>query len=152
MIVKKSVLISVPYFFSIALTVILGIVFSENVVFNVSSVIVIAFLFVQAVIMISRDVTSSVNMSGGELSEKEAYFLCKTIAHATLLFIPIIFPFVIFFSENIAAVVSVSVWLMTFFLGFIVFRLRYGNEIKKRIRKEDAELMNQLKREEQGKL
>ena len=50
------------------------------------------------------------------------------------------------------SIISCVVWLLTFFVGFFVFRIKYGSRIKNRMIIEEIELSKQKKREEQGKI
>ena len=146
----KKIYLGIPYAISILLTTIFAIAFSEAVSFHIAPVIVIAALVLQAIIMFARDSVENSNLSSGDLNRAEVYSLMKTIAYVTLLAIPLLFPFAIFFGEKTKAIVSCSVWLLTFLVGFLVFRIKYGGEIKNRICDEEKELSEQKKREEQG--
>ncbi len=140
----------IPYATSGILTLIFAILFSEKISFHIAPVIVIVSLVLQAIILFARDVAENTNASSGDLNSAEVYTLMKTIAYATLFAIPFVFPFAFFFSWQIKTAVSLSAWLLTFVVGFAVFRLKYGNEVKNRMNVEEKELFEQKKREEQG--
>ena len=147
---KKSKLIGVLYFVSVVLTLVLGIVFSESIVFHASTILVIAFLILQVICMIPKDVVNNTNLASGNLNKEEVYSLCKTIAYVTLCAIPFLFPFIIFFNLKVKTIVSVSLWFATFVFGFVIFRIKYSDKIKKRLSEEANILTEQQKREEQG--
>lgn len=147
---KKALLISVPYFVAFTLTLIFGIVFRRYIEFHILPIIVIAFLLLQVLVMLSRDMVENTNVSSGDLNSKEVYSLMKMIAHVTLCVIPLLFPLAIFCDLKTKAIVACTAWILTFFVGFIAFRVKYGKEIRYRIKEEEKELSEQKKREEHG--
>ena len=148
----KKCLIGALYVISALLCGVLVIAFVEKVYFHVAPVIVIVVLALQAVIFFARDTATSSNISSGNLNSTEVGLLLRTIAYVTLCAIPLIFPLVFFVDAVMGSIISCVVWLLTFFVGFFVFRIKYGSRIKNRMIIEEIELSKQKKREEQGKI
>ena len=140
------------YFISIALSSLFAIVFSESISFYVAPIVVIVALVAQSFILSAKDSVEATPLSSGNLNKKEVYSLMRTIADVTLFAIPLLFPLILCGSLKVKTVVSCVVWILTFFVGFILFRIVNGDRIRKRIRLEESELSEQKKREEQGQI
>ena len=147
---KRVLAMGIPYAISLLLTLVLGFLFTESIVFNVVPIIAAAFMTLQIVIFLNRDSAKNSNISNGNLSDDEAYSLLKAVAYTTVFTIPVLIPFVIFFSLTVKTIVSSLSWALSLAIGFVVFRIKHGGEIKNRISKEETELKEQQKREEQG--
>lgn len=145
----KKLLLGTLYLFSALLSAIFAFLFSESLSFHIVPVIVIAALLLQALMLSAKDAANT-SLSSGNLSNKELYSLMRTIAYVTLCVAPLLFPFVVFGDLKMKTIVSCAAWLMTYFVGFVIFRIMYGNSIKNRMNIEKEELSEQKKREEQG--
>ncbi|MBO4982992.1 MAG: hypothetical protein J6D23_02950 [Clostridia bacterium] len=150
---KTKLIRSLPYVISIALTTIFGFIFSSKIVLGYSS---ITPMFVSVIMIIQAFVikysTSSTNFSNGNLSNEEVSTLVKTISIATIYLIPLNFPLVIFFGVQAKIIVSLLVLFSSYAIGLVAFRLKYSIKIKARLSKENADLQEQLKKEEMGQI
>lgn len=140
------------YVASAFLSGIFALVFSESISFFVAPVIVIAALILQAIILLANDVAETAPLSSGDLNKAEVYSLMHTIAYATLCAIPLLFPLILFGSLKIKTVISCTIWVLTFLVGFVIFRIKNSKKIKNRINLEEKELQEQKKREEDGQI
>ncbi len=150
---KKRYLISIPYVISIISTIILGVNLQEYVLLGAEMIevlVVIAVLFVQVGMMYSNDSVESTNFNNGTLSKMETRQLFNCIATATLWLIPVLFPTLIFFNIWIKIAISLSVTVATYLIGIIAFKIKYGKMVKSRMNKEEVDLQNQLRKENEG--
>lgn len=140
------------YVASAFLSGIFALVFSESISFFVAPVIVIAALILQAIILLANDVAETTSLSSGDLNKAEVYSLMHTIAYATLCAIPLLFPLILFGSFKVKTVIYCTIWVLTFLVGFVIFRINNSKKIKNRINLEEKELQEQKKREEEGRI
>lgn len=83
-------------------------------------------------------------------THKEEGELSVMAAKSILGAIPFMIPFILFFPAPIKAC-SVIVYLISFGIGPIVYRIKYRNNLNQRTRNETKELQAQFKKEELGK-
>ncbi len=145
----KKRLLGIVYLFSALLSAIFAFIFSESLSFHIVPVIVIVALLLQALMLSAKDAVNT-SLSSGNLSNTELYSLSLTIAYVTLCVAPLLFPFIVFGDLKMKTIVSCTAWLLTYFVGFVIFRIMYGSSIKNRMNIEEEELSEQKKREEQG--
>ena len=63
-----------------------------------------------------------------------------------------LFPLILFGSLKVKTVISCTIWVLTFLVGFVIFRIKNSKKIKNRINLEEKELQEQKKREEEGRI
>ncbi len=90
-------------------------------------------------------------VSGERFSEEEQKALYACLSKSACMLIPLCVPFILFFSGAVKAVSVVFVFV-TIVLGRLIFNVKYSNAVKERINKEQKELEEQLKKEENGKM
>lgn len=146
----KKCFLGALYVISALLSSVFAFVFREKVSFHIAPVIVLLSLLLQFVILFAKDSVEVTNLSSGDLNKKEVFSLMRIISYTTLCAIPLIFPLVVFGKEAANAIIACTIWLLTFAVGFVIFRISYGSRIKNRIKNEEIELQEQKKREEQG--
>ena len=87
--------------------------------------------------------------NNSDLTEGEWARMTSYMISSYLIFIPLMLPFVWFFSAGVK-LLSILVFLLAFAGGMIWYRLRHGKEYHARFAKENRELEEQQKREELG--
>ena len=85
-----------------------------------------------------------------DLTEGEWERMTSYMIASYLIFIPLMIPFVWFFSAGVK-LISILVFLLAFTGGMLWYRLRHRKEYGARFAKENKELEEQRKREELGK-
>lgn len=85
-----------------------------------------------------------------DLTEGEWARMTSYMISSYLIFIPLMLPFVWFFSAGVK-LLSILVFLLAFTGGMLWYRLRHGKEYHARFTKENKELEEQQKREELGR-
>ena len=88
--------------------------------------------------------------NNSDLTEGEWARMTSCMISSYLIFIPLMIPFVWFFSAGVK-LLSILVFLLAFTGGMIWYRLRHGKDYQTRFAKENKELEEQQKREELGK-
>ena len=88
--------------------------------------------------------------NNSDLTEGEWARMTSYMISSYLIFIPLMLPFVWFFSAGVK-LLSILVFLLAFTGGMIWYRLRHGKDYQARFAKENKELEEQQKREELGK-
>ena len=88
--------------------------------------------------------------NNSDLTEGEWERMTSYMISSYLIFIPLMIPFVWFFSAGVK-LLSILVFLLAFTGGMIWYRLRHGKDYQARFAKENKELEEQQKREELGK-
>ena len=88
--------------------------------------------------------------NNSDLTEEEWEKMTSYMISSYHLFIPLMLPFVWFFSSGVK-LLSILVFLMAFVGGMLFYRLRHGKEYHARFDKESKELEEQKQREELGK-
>ena len=88
--------------------------------------------------------------NNSDLTEREWARMTSYMISSYLIFIPLMLPFVWFFSTGVK-LLSILVFLLAFTGGMIWYRLRHGKEYRARFDQENKELEEQRKREELGK-
>ena len=88
--------------------------------------------------------------NNSDLTEGEWERMTSYMISSYLIFIPLMLPFVWFFSAGVK-LLSILVFLFAFTGGMIWYRLRHGKDYQARFAKENKELEEQQKREELGK-
>ncbi|MBE6587428.1 MAG: hypothetical protein E7647_03325 [Ruminococcaceae bacterium] len=90
-------------------------------------------------------------VSGERFSEEEQKELYGCISKSACMLIPLCVPFVFFFGAAVKAI-SIAFVFISIVLGRLIFNFKYSNSVKERINKEQKELEEQLKKEENGKV
>lgn len=83
-------------------------------------------------------------------THKEEAEMCLVASKALLYAVPLMIPFVLFFSSLIKAV-SIIVYLVSFAAGPLVYRIKNKDSLNHRANSEKIELETQLQKEELGK-
>lgn len=135
---RKIIFRIIPYAIICIATIICAFVFKDSLQIGLSSLeplFIIAVLAVQAALLCSKFAQEADNYSTVDFdltgSEKGLYI--KTIGISTIYIIPLVIPALIFFDIWAKIAISLSAVLLTYIVGSIAFRIKYGRAIRQRI-------------------
>ncbi|MBQ7906572.1 MAG: hypothetical protein IJ309_01215 [Clostridia bacterium] len=141
---KKIAIRITPYAVIGIITIACAFAFKDSLQINLSSLeplFVIAVLAFQAVLLCSKSAQKADNYSTVDFdltgSEKGLYL--KTIGISTVYIIPLVIPALIFFDIWAKIAISLSAVLLTYIVGSIVFRIKYGKAIRQRIEEDSKD-------------
>lgn len=152
---KRMVAKLIVYVISITLIILSCVFFNDSIVLDASSAepaIIIAVLIAQGYILRKDEFANQATKKPEHLSPEENRLMCKCISEASVYMIPINLFLIFFLNVGLKILISLASVFLAYVCGIIVFRLIYGNRVKKRIEKEEQELKEQKKREEQGEI
>lgn len=145
----------VYYLITVIATIIIAISNTDIINISIYSVIPLILIAISAFqAFYHYNNRSKIDFNSGNnspLLEKEWNILSVYMSFSFVFFIPLMFPFVVFFPTP-AKALSLILYFLAFISGNIYFRLKYGNAIKSRLDDENKSLTEQLKKEEMGKL
>lgn len=114
-------------------------------------VALMAVMFFQAIYYKKGKTDSDFSTAyGSGFNNKEQSVLLRYASKTLLAGIPLLIPFVFFFTDAVK-LLSVPVYILSFAAGIVYYRIKYKDELQKRIVEEKKELEEQKKKEEQGK-
>ena len=142
------------YIVTLGLNLVCAIAFHERLNLDFNSAVpifLIGLSIFQAVYFFQNASKKDFNTNNNsDLTEEEWAQMTSYMIASYLIFIPLMLPFVWFFSSW-GKLLSILVFLLAFTGGMIWYRLRHRKEYEARFAKEDKELEEQRKREELGK-
>lgn len=87
-----------------------------------------------------------------DLTEKEQLSITKCTFISYKIYIPLCIPLIFFFSIWVKVAIVIAIYLLAFATGAIIFRIKSGKAVKERIKNENNELEEQIKKESEGKI
>ena len=146
------------YFISaVAVNIVLVIVFRSRMNINASSLLplfLVVWMSFYAVYYNNHrrreDITTNYYSPDLTDTEWERVAVCTRDAYAFS--VPLYVPFIFFFSTWVKLLFALFISVASASFGGILFRLRYGRELRERYDKEKKELDEQKRREESGRL
>lgn len=109
--------------------------------------LVLAFLSWSFTLTVKGDMPLNVGGST-ELNDDEISRLARMLCNVCFGMIPLLIPFIFFFSDTIKTVVPVALLCSAVIVGALAFRILYGKSIKARLEAEENEKNEQQKREQ----
>lgn len=136
----------------ILLNVLAVVLFREHLMISGASSVSIVFMAVLGLMSWSFDIVKKGEMpintgSSSKLNDEETAKLGEVLSAISFGMIPILIPFVFFFSDTVKIIVSVSLLCSVVIVGFLAFRFAWGKKIKARLEKEEKERIEQEKSE-----
>ena len=143
----------VYYCVTILMSVLSAFVFKNSI--DISSsllpVALIVLSIVQAMYFHSHRRKKDFNINNDSvLTEEEWAVVSIYTRNSFILSIPLYIPFVLFFSLWIK-LFTIIIYLLAFSGGAVFWRIRYKRQLMLRLKAEDKELADQIKKEEMGK-
>ena len=133
---------------------VLAIIFHQSITVTLFSLIplfLIGIMIFQSVYFKSDDGKHAFSPSyHSGFTHKEVAEMSLVASKALLYAVPLMIPFVLFFSSLIKAV-SIIVYLVSFAAGPLVYRIKNKDSLNRRANSEKKELETQLQKEELGK-
>ena len=150
--------ISIYYIVHTVINMALLIAFRANIIVDFLSVVpvfLIVLMLIQAPMFkvdIHRNSLGDTAYSTGNtvrLTDDELENQYKYTRYSFYGLIPFVFPFIFFFSSY-AKLCSIIPYILSYIVGNVIFKFKYGKTIKTRLELEKEELQKQLQNEELG--
>lgn len=133
---------------------VLAIIFHQSITVTLFSLIplfLIGIMIFQSLYFKSDDAKHTFDTAyHSGFTHKEVAEMSLVASKALLYAVPLMIPFVLFFSSLIKAV-SIIVYLVSFAAGPLVYRIKNKDSLNRRANSEKKELETQLQKEELGK-
>ena len=144
------------YIVQIALNIALIVIFYSKIIlhtFSIVPILLIGIMLTQrSLLKINKKDCGDTGYSVGDvvrLTDEERENKCSIFRHSFLFFIPFELPFV-FLLPSYLKLLCLIPFVLAFVVAGVVFKIKYGKQIKDRLNKENIELEAQKKREEMG--
>ena len=146
--------LAIYIFITLFLNVLSAFVFYKNLHISILSLVPVALIAVmlfQAIYYKKGTPENEVSTAyGSGFNNKEQSALLKYASKTLFAGIPLLIPFVFFFTDAIK-ILSVFVYIVSFAAGIVYYRIKHKEELENRINEEKRQLEEQIKKEEQGK-
>ena len=146
--------LAIYIFVTLFLNVLSAFVFYKHLHISALSLVpvaLVAIMLFQAIYYKKGTPESEVSTAyGSGFNNKEQSALLKYASKTLFAGIPLLIPFVLFFTDAVK-ILSVLVYILSFAAGIVYYRIKHKNEFQDRINEEKRVLEEQIKKEEQGK-